>query len=272
VAEHRVADTSAARDRVVGRTEPPFVRSLERGLEVLAALTEAANGLTLTEAAGATGMTRAAARRFLLTLVRLEYARYDGRVFSLRPRVLEVGHAYLSSARLPELALPHLEELAAAVRETTSLTVLDGDEVVYVARVHGTRILTVAIAVGTRFPAYATSTGRALLSGLTDDELAAYLARTELRRHTAATVTSPERLVREVQRVRRQGWTLVDQELEEGLRSIAAPVHDEHGRVVAAVNTSTHASRTSLETMRRSWLPHLLATARGIAECYPKRS
>jgi IclR family pca regulon transcriptional regulator len=246
-------------------TEQPFVQSLERGLEVLRTLNDAPSGLTLAEVAKQTGMTRAAARRFLLTLVELDYAKFDGRTFSLRPRVLQIGHAYLSSLRLPDIALPHLERLAAAVRETTSLTVLDEDEIVYVARVHGYRILTVSIAVGTRFPAYATSTGRVLLAGLESSELESYLERTALRQLTAGTVTSTDRLAREIERVRSQGWTIVDQELEPGLRSIAAPIHDAHGRVIAAVNTSTHSSRTSLDTMRRSFLPHLLETAKNIS-------
>jgi IclR family pca regulon transcriptional regulator len=243
----------------------PFVQSLERGLEVLRVLNDAPSSLTLTEVAKQTGMTRAAARRFLLTLVKLDYARFDGRAFALRPRVLQMGHAYLSSLQLPDIALPHLERLAAAVRETTSLTVLDDDEVVYVARVHGFRILTVSIAVGTRFPAYATSTGRVLLAGLEGSQLESYLARTDLRQLTAGTVTSSTRLAVEIDRIRRQGWVIVDQELEQGLRSIAAPIHDADGRVIAAVNTSTHSSRTSLDTMRRSFLPHLLATAKDIS-------
>lgn len=250
-------------DRTAG--EPPFVQSLERGLEVLRALNDSPASLTLTEIANQMGMTRAAARRFLLTLVDLGYAGSDERGFSLRPRVLELGHAYLSSLRLPEIALPHLERLAAKVHETTSLTVLDDDEIVYVARVHGFRILTVSIAVGTRFPAYATSTGRVLLAGLDAAEFESYFERIAPRQLTSGTLTNRERLAHEIARVRRQGWTIVDQELEQGLRSIAAPVRDADGRVIAAVNTSTHSSRTSLDTMRRSWLPHLLATAENIS-------
>ncbi|HCA85834.1 MAG TPA: IclR family transcriptional regulator [Streptomyces sp.] len=245
----------------------PFVQSLERGLEVLHTLSDEPSGLTLAETAQRTGMTRAAARRFLLTLVELGYAGFDGRQFSLRPRVLELGRAYLSSLHLPDLALPALEQLASEVRETTSLTVLDDDEIVYVARVSGVRILTVTITVGTRVPAYATSTGRILLGGLDDGELEPYLARADLRQYTADTTTSPERLVQEIRRARRQGWTIVDQELEQGLRSIAAPVHDPEGRVVAAVNIST-TTRTSLETMRDSWLPRLRATALHIGTEY----
>ncbi len=246
--------------------EMPFVQSLERGLQVLLTLGDASGPLTLAEVARRTGLTRAASRRFLLTLVELDYARFDGRGYVLQPRVLELGRAYLASLRLPDLALPALERLAADVRDTTSLTVLDGDEIVYVARVHGFRILTVAIAVGTRFPAYVTSTGRVLLAGLDDAELESYLARTDFRQLTAGTETDPDHLRKEIHRIRRRGWTVTDQELEQGLRSIAAPVRDERGRVVAAVNISTTAGRTSLETMRNSWLRRLLETAEEIGE------
>jgi IclR family pca regulon transcriptional regulator len=252
--------------------DTPFVQSLERGLHVLRALNDASSGLSLSEVAKRTGMTRAAARRFLLTLVNLDYARFDGRDYSLRPRVLETGRSYLSSLRLPDVALPALERLAYDVRETTSLTVLDGDEIVYVARVHGFRILTVTIAVGTRFPAYATSTGRVMLAGLDDGELDAYLSRADLRQLTAGTLTGPERLAQEIRRVRRQGWVIVDQELEAGLRSIAAPVHDAQGRVIAAVNISTTAGRTPLDTMRHEWLAPLRSTASQISEDFALRA
>lgn len=252
--------------------EAPFVQSLERGLQVLHALNEAPSGLSLSEVARTTGMTRAAARRFLLTLVSLDYARFDGREYSLRPRVLELGRSYLSSLRLPDVALPALERLAYDVRETTSLTVLDGDEIVYVARVHGFRILTVTIAVGTRFPAYATSTGRVMLAGLDDAELDAYLSRADLRQLTAGTMTGPERLAKEIRRVRRQGWVVVDQELEQGLRSIAAPVRDPQGRVIAAVNISTTAGRTPLDTMRQQWLGPLRSTAAQIGADFATRA
>ncbi|MEU1173521.1 IclR family transcriptional regulator domain-containing protein [Streptomyces microflavus] len=252
--------------------DAPFVQSLERGLDVLRTLTDASCGLTLAETAKRTGMTRAAARRFLLTLVELGYARFDGREFSLRPRVLELGRAYLSSLRLPDVAQPALERLASEVRETTSLTVLDGDEIVYVARVHGFRILTVSITVGTRFPAYATSTGRVLLAGLEDSALDAYLTRVDLRPYTAGTTTSRERLVQEIHRVRCQGWAIVDQELEQGLRSVAAPVRDAEGRTIAAVNIST-TSRTSLETLRNVWVRPLQDTAQLVSSEYgPPRS
>jgi IclR family pca regulon transcriptional regulator len=237
------------------------VQSLGRGLAVIRAFDASAPELTLSEVARRTGLTRAAARRFLLTLADLGYVHTDGRLFALSPRVLELGYAYLSSLTLPEVAEPHLERLVAEVHESSSVSVRDGADVVYVARVPTSRIMRVAISVGTRFPAYATSMGRVLLAGLDDDELDSFLAGADLRRLTARTVATPDVLRRELSRVRQQGWALVDQELEEGLRSVAAPIRDRAGRVVAAVNVSAHASRTSKEAMRRNLVPPLLATA-----------
>jgi IclR family pca regulon transcriptional regulator len=187
--------------------------------------------------------------------------RTDGRWFSLSPRVLELGYAYLSSLSLPEVAEPHLERLVGEVRESSSVSVLDGDDIVYVARVTASRIMTVSVSVGTRFPAYATSMGRVMLAGLPDHDLETYLGRVRLDRLSPRTVATADALREELWHVRRQGWALVDQELEEGLRSVAAPLRDRGGRVVAGVNLSAHASRTSAEKMRRELVPPLLATA-----------
>jgi IclR family pca regulon transcriptional regulator len=240
-----------------------FVQSLERGLAVIRAFDAEHPELTLSDVARATGLTRAAARRVLLTLLDLDYVRTDGRLFSLAPRVLELGYAYLSSLTLPEVAEPHLERLVAEVHESSSLCVLDGDDIVYVARVPTSRIMTVSISVGTRFPAYATSMGRVLLAALADEDLEKYLARADFQRLTSRTVSGASALRAELAKVRTQGWALVDQELEDGLRSIAAPIRNRASRVVAAVNLSAHASRTSLDSLRRDLLPHLLAaTAR----------
>ena len=238
-----------------------FVQSLERGLAVIRAFGAESPQLTLSEVARSTSLTRAAARRFLLTLAELGYVRTDGRHFALSPRVLELGYAYLSSLSLPEVAAPHLEALVAEVRESSSVSVLDGADVVYVARVPTARIMRVEINVGTRFPAYATSMGRVLLAGLADGELEGYLAGVTLRRLSPRTITSKETLRGELARVRSQGWAIVDQELEEGLRSVAAPIRDRAGRVIAAVNLSAHASRMSTESVRRRLVPPLLATA-----------
>jgi IclR family pca regulon transcriptional regulator len=238
-----------------------FVQSLERGLAVIRAFDADNAELTLSEVARATGLTRAATRRFLLTLVDLGYVRSDGRLFALSPRVLELGYAYLSSMTLPEVAEPHLERLVAQIHESSSVSVLDEESVVYVARVATSRIMTVTINVGTRFPAYATSMGRVLLAGLPPPALEAYLARAELRPFTQRTVRTVEELREALERARTQGWAIVDQELEEGLRAVAAPIRGRDGRVVAAVNISTHSSRTSLGQMRRDLLPPLLVTA-----------
>ncbi|AGZ42123.1 putative IclR-family transcriptional regulator [Actinoplanes friuliensis DSM 7358] len=244
--------------------EPHYVQSLERGLAVIRAFDAHHAELTLSEVARICDLTRAAARRFLLTLTDLGYVRTDGRLFSLTPRVLELGYSFLSSLSLPEVALPHLERLVAEVHESSSVSVLDGDEVVYVARVPTRRIMTVAINVGTRFPAYATSMGRVLVAHLGAEQIDAYLARVRLEQLTAHTVKSAASLRTELGKVRDQGFAIVDQELEEGLRSMAAPVRDRAGAVTAAVNVSVHASRTSVAAMRAELLPPLLAAAERI--------
>ncbi|GAB3841166.1 IclR family transcriptional regulator C-terminal domain-containing protein [Micromonospora andamanensis] len=243
-----------------------FVQSLERGLAVIRAFDAEHPQLTLSEVARSTGLTRAAARRFLLTLVDLGYVRTDGRLFALRPRILDLGYAYLSSLSLPEVARPHMEALVAQVHESCSMSVLDGDEVVYVARVPTKRIMTVGISVGTRFPAYATSMGRVLLAAQPAGWLDDYLATAKLRPLTRRTVTDPAKLRATLTKIATQGYALVDQELEEGLRSLAAPIHGDNGSVVAAVNVSAHASRGSFEMIRRELLPPLLATAKRIEE------
>lgn len=240
------------------------VQSLERGLAVIKAFHAEAPELTLSDVARSTGLTRAAARRFLLTLADLGYVSTDGKYFSLTARVLELGYSYLSSFSLPEVAQPHLERLSSEVGESSSVSVLEGTDIVYVARVAVSRIMTVTITVGTRFPAYATSMGHVLLAGLSEDELTAYLGAARLDRFTPHTLTSPDAVRAELAEVARQGWAMVDQELEEGLRSVAAPIRDRKGSVIAAVNLSTHASRTTAESVRKDLVPPLLATATAI--------
>ncbi len=240
---------------------PDFVQSLDRGLAVIRAFGPGRDELTLSDVARATGLTRATARRFLLTLAELGYVSSDGRSFSLRPRVLELGYAYLSTLGFAEVAAPHMEELVATVHESSSVAVLDGDDIVYVVRVPTTRIMTVTIAVGTRFPAYATSMGRVLLAAMDRGELDAYLQRARLEPLTRRTVTDPARLRAVLQQVTTQGFAVVDQELEDGLRSAAAPIVDASGAAAAAMNVSVHASRVSLADLRRTYVPQLVATA-----------
>jgi len=241
-----------------------FVQSLERGLAVIRCFTEDTPALTLSEVAKSTGLTRAAARRFLLTLVELGYMRSDGRLFMLSPKVLELGHSYLSGLELPDIALPHMRELVDRIHESSSIAVLDGDAITYVARVPTKRIMSVSISIGTRFPAHGTSMGRVLLAAQTDEWLDGYLATVALEPITRFTITDPDKLRAELVRVRRQGYALVNQELEEGLRSIAVPIRDGHGRVLAAINVSLHASRASAEAHRKQVLPPLQHTAAAI--------
>jgi IclR family pca regulon transcriptional regulator len=244
--------------------ERAFVHSLARGLEVIRALSLPVAGRTLSEVARDTGLTRASARRFLLTLEQLGYVRCDERRFMLTPRVLELGYAFLSSLTLPQIAQPHLRKLVERVNESSSVSVLHGTEIVYVAREPTRRIMTVAISVGTRFPAHATSMGHVLLAGLSEAELDAYLQTAQLQAFTSSTVTDKTLLRREIQRVHRQGWALVDQQLEEGLRSVAVPIRSSSGSVIAAINLSTHTSRMTPASMRQQLLPPLLETARAI--------
>jgi len=241
-----------------------FVQSLERGLSVIRAFDADHPKLTLSEVAAATGLSRAAARRFLHTLVRLGYMHNNNGRFSLRPRILELGYAYLSSLSLPEVAMPHLEELVEQVRESSSVSELDGEDVVYIARVPTKRIMTVAISVGTRFPAYATSMGRVLLSDMPEEWIDAYLAQVSLHHFTGHTITSPGGLRQELRKIKTRGWALVDQELEEGVRSIAAPIRDADGKAIAAVNIPTHAGRRTLDGIVADLLRPLLATAERI--------
>jgi IclR family pca regulon transcriptional regulator len=216
-----------------------FVQSLARGLQVITAFNADRPTMTLSEVAVASGLSRATARRFLHTLAELGYVRTDGKQFELTPQVLRLGTAYLSGFGLPQVAQPHLERLSAEVGESTSAAVLDGSEIVYVARVSTRRIMTVGITVGTRFPAFATSMGRVLLAALPAEELDSYFLAADLRPPTPRTVHTEAELRTLLSEVRAQGWAEVDQELEVGLFSLAAPVRDVSGAVVAAVNVST---------------------------------
>jgi IclR family pca regulon transcriptional regulator len=242
-----------------------FVQSLERGLSVIRSFHADVQKQSLSEVAASTGLTRATARRFLLTLVSLGYVRSDGKDFSLTPRVLELGFSYLSGLSLPAVAQPHLERLSRAVGESTSASVLDGDDIVYVARVPTRRIMSVQITIGTRFPAFATSMGRVLLAALPSAALDEYLAALHPARFTASTVLERDGLAKAIGDVRTQGWALVDQELEVGLRSIAAPIY-KGGTVVAAINVSTSAGVGTLDETVDGVLPVLLEASARISD------
>ncbi len=241
-----------------------FVQSLARGLAVIRAFDAEHPELTLSEVARRADITRAAAGRFLRTLERLGYVRADERRFALTPRVLELGFSYLSSLSLPEIVQPHLEKLSRDVDESVSAAVLDGSDIVYIARVPTRRIMSVRITIGTRFPAYATSMGRVLLAGMPDAALDALLPASGLPPLTERTMTDPDALRREIEHVREQGWALVDGELEPGLRSVAAPVRDRRGDIVAAVNVSTSSTRDTVDHVVSEYLPRLRETCRAI--------
>ncbi|GAA3749349.1 IclR family transcriptional regulator C-terminal domain-containing protein [Leifsonia bigeumensis] len=251
-----------------GRSPDPsgqYVQSLARGLAVIRSFDADHPEMTLSDIARRTELTRATSRRFLLTLLELGYVKTDGRMFSLTARVLELGFSYLSALTLPEIAQPHLEQLAASIHESTSASVLDGPDIVYVARVPTRRIMSVRINIGTRFPAYATSMGRVLLSSLTPDDLARQLDGIDFEGLTSHTIRTRDALVAELDRVREQGWAMVDQELENGLRSIAAPIF--HGReTIAAINVSTTANSHTIESIEENLLPQLRLAAERISE------
>jgi IclR family pca regulon transcriptional regulator len=248
-----------------------FLQGLERGLAVIRAFSAEAPSLTLSEVARAVGISPATARRILLTLEELGYVRNDNRRFALTPRVLALGWAYLSSLDLGELAGPFMEELSAKTRESCSIATLDLPDIVYVARVPTSRIMTVALGVGARLPAYPTSMGRVLLSGLPDDELTAYLESLRAEALTDRTLTSVDNLRATITTARTDGYALVDQELELGLRSIAAPIRNSRGRIIAALNVSAHASRSTPTSLCEEFLPHLQEAATQITTALTHR-
>ncbi|ASG24667.1 IclR family transcriptional regulator domain-containing protein [Nitrospirillum viridazoti] len=234
-----------------------FVRALARGLAVIEAFGATHTPMTLSQVAKRADVTRATARRLLHTLCALGYVAFDGKLFSLRPKVLNLGLAYLSSLTLTGVAQPFMQELVGRVQESCSISVLDGTDIVYVVRVPMKRIMSIEISIGTRLPAARTSMGRVLLSALPDADLDAILAATADIKVDAVKAA--------VRQAGGQGWALVNQELEEGLRSIAVPIRGRGGAVIAAMNVSTHASRVSEAQLREEFLPALQATAAAIS-------
>jgi IclR family pca regulon transcriptional regulator len=223
--------TLAARD---------FVQSLERGLAVIEAFDEGSPRMGLPEVANKTGLTRAATRRFLLTLVELGYMRMEGNQFSLRPRILALGHAYLASMTISDVASPRMKEAAAETGESFSLSVLDGDDIVYIAQVTARRPMAVRIDVGTRFPAYATSMGRILLAHMPPDSLAEYLERWRPTKFTDRTITDLDEFVAALDDARAQGFAVVDRELDHSLHACAVGVPGANGSVEYALSMSLH--------------------------------
>lgn len=240
-----------------------FVQSLARGLEVIKVFDEDHPSRSFSDVAKATGLSRAAVRRSLLTLQKLGYMRSEGALFGLTPKVLELGHAYLRGLSTPQIAEPHLKDLMRTVRETTALSVLDGDHVVHVARVPTTGVITVSINVGSRFPAYATAMGRVLLAGLDEETFEKYLSRVDLQPLTDRTVRNTDEFRAIIAAVRENGFCVADQELNRGLRAVAVPVRDREGTVIAAANIAVSAGMRSLEELR-DMVPRLRECATAI--------
>jgi len=231
------------------------IAGFAKGLRVIEAFDAGRPRLTITEIAGLTGLERATARRCLLTLVRDGYAGFDGKFYWLTPKVLRLGFAYLSSTPLPRLVQPYLEQLATATDESCSASTLDGAEIVYIARASQKRVMSIGLSVGSRLPAYCASMGRVLLAAKPAGERRALLARIEPAKLTPRTLTDGAALAEAIEDARRDGFAIVDQELEIGLRAIAVPVLDAAGKVVAAINIGAQAERVSLERMRAEFLP-----------------
>ncbi|MGY8525771.1 IclR family transcriptional regulator [Paracidovorax citrulli] len=249
-----------------------YVQSFARGLSVIRAFNASRPAQTLTEIAQASGLTRAGARRILLTLVGLGYVQADGRLFRLTPKILDLGFAYLTSMPFWNVAEPIMEGLSQEVHESCSVSVLDGVEIVYVLRVPARKIMTINLSIGSRLPAYCSSMGRVLLAGLSEEELDRTLRASDLRQRTVRTVTDIEGLKAIIAQVRQQGWAQNDQELEEGLVSLSAPIRNRSGQVIAAMNISGQANRTSAEEMVQRFLPPLLAASEKISSLVSLRS
>ncbi len=244
---------------------PDFVEALARGLDVLTCFSEKRPRMTLAEIAVETGLARPTARRLLLTLEELGYVRADEGTFSLTPKVMRLGIAYVGSLGLWDVARPHLTALVAQTHESSSMAQLDGSDIVYVARVAVPKIITLRVSIGTKFPAIVTSQGKVLLAALDPERLEAVLAEPSRSGLPPFPARATSEIVKELMTVRARGWALADEELAPGVRSIAAPVRDASGTVRAAMNVTVHAAETSVEKLVNEHLPRLLRTAGDIS-------
>jgi IclR family pca regulon transcriptional regulator len=228
-----------------------------KGLQVIEAFGQDRQRLTIAEVSRLTGLERASARRYLLTLVAGGYAGYDGKFFTLTPRILRLGYAYMSATPLPGLVQPFLEKIAEATNESSSACILDGTEIVYVARAAQRRVMSIGLQIGSRLPAYCTSMGRVLLAALPPDVAAERLAVSQIEKLTPHSLTDVKSLSEEIAKAREKGYSIVDQELELGLRSIAVPVYDGGGKVAAAMNVGVQVERATLDDLVEKFLPPL---------------
>lgn len=258
----REAEDHSVRDNFELEGDPNFVLSLARGLKVIETFEGHTEGRSIADIARQTGLSRAAVRRLLLTLESLGYAESNGRVYRLKTRVLKLGFSYLSSASLPAMAQPILELITEQIHESSSLSVLDGDQIVYIGRSSAKRVMSIGLSVGSRLPCYCTSMGRILLASLPEQQMLEYLDRVELKTMTPKTITDKTVLAEIVRRVTCDGFALADEELELGLRSIAVPVKTRQNETVAAMNIGVHAARVSVAEMIHRFLPILRENAR----------
>jgi IclR family pca regulon transcriptional regulator len=232
-----------------------IIHGLIRGLSVIECFDEDHDRMSITDVSQRTGLERATARRCLLTLVHLGYATYDGKFFQLTPRVLNLGHSYLAATPLPRLIQPFLEDLARATGESTSAAVLEGTDILYVARASTRRVMSINLGAGARLPAYCTSMGRTLLAALPPDEAQAILDHSEIVAYTARTKADKATITTELAVVAAQGFAVIDQELELGLCSIAVPLFNAAGQVLAAINIGAHTARAPTSRMIAHFLP-----------------
>jgi IclR family pca regulon transcriptional regulator len=246
--------------------DPNFMTSLARGLAVIQAFSTQKRQLTISQVSTKTGFSRAAVRRCLYTLIKLGFAGSDdSHHFFLQPRILALGHSYISSMPLAASAQPVLDHVSHVLHESCSIATLEGLDIIYVARANVTRIMSIDLGVGSRLPAFCTSMGRVLLANLPPAELESFFERVQLTRHTSRTIVTTEKLRQALRLVARNGYSLVDQELEIGLRSMAVPIQNPNGKVVAALNVGAHAQRLSIQELQTKFLPQLRATARELS-------
>ncbi len=246
-------------------TSPDFIEALARGLDVIRAFQPGQPVMSLAAVAAATGLARPTARRMLVTLQDLGYVRVADGGFELTPRVLDLGMSYVLSKSLWQLARPHLEALVGRTRESSSIAQLDGSDIVYVARVAVPKIITLAVTIGTRFPAMQTSLGKVLLAALTPEEAEQALAEPSRSGIAARWQPTAAERAAELRDVRTRGWSLTDEQLALGIRSVAAPLRDGNGRVIAALNVTVHAAETPLQVLTGEYLPLLLQVAGAIS-------
>jgi IclR family transcriptional regulator, pca regulon regulatory protein len=261
-----VSDSSAVAGNATTTSTPPkpgpqkrdLIAGLEKGLAVISAFDQDRPRLTMTEVASLCGLTRAAARRYLITLEYLGYVTSDRKMYALTPKVLRLGQSYMHSARLPRIVQPELHKLAYGLKEASSAGVLEGADVICIAATSAGRVVSSTLQPGTRVPAYCTANGRVLLSSLPQADLDAWIAKQTFAPLTPSTITNPDRLRAEIARARQQGYATVDQELELGLRTISVPLKSYRGEVLAAMNISVHAARVSMDQLVNDCLPALL--------------